>query len=345
LNLSSNVLTEITDPDWRGSYSVSEVNGTFVFVALDQPDQFYLSAIDDASSLDALDFSSSDAQPDSLLTTRTLKQEEYMFGTRSTEVWIYVADPVFPLVRYTATPIDVGLVGRRAVIRAADTLVFVGCTERGTGIVYIMQGHQPVRISTNAVEETLQSSAVDLSECTLWVQQTVGAEFVGINAPGLKTTWCWDAASREWHELGELINGEWTPMRIEKVVSFGGEHHAIAGTKLYRLADGVPTIDDENMTFERVWPHLQQPSFEPVSHRSVELQCTTGEQTDGVITLECSNDGGWVFGPPLARSLGAVGRRMQRIRWQGLGAAQDRVYRLRATGVHINLNAANLDAG
>jgi hypothetical protein len=345
LNLSTNILAQITDPDWRGSYSVSELNGTFVFVALDAPDQFYLSAIDDASSLDALDFSSSDAQPDSLLTTRTLKQEEFMFGTRSTEVWIYAPDPVFPLLRYSATPIDIGLVGRRAVIKAADTLVFVGCTERGTGIVYMMQGHQPVRISTNAVEEALQASGVNLSECSMWVQQTVGAEFVGINAPGLETTWCWDAGTREWHELGELVDGDWSPLRIAGVVSFGGQHHAIAGNKLYRLADDVPTIDGSPMTYERTWPHLQQPSFEPVSHRSVELQCTTGEETAGSITLECSNDGGYVFLPPLQRSMGATGRRMQRVRWQGLGSAQDRVYRLRATGVHVNLNAANLDAG
>ena len=46
---------------------------------------------------------------------------------------------------------------------------------------------------------------------------------------------------------------------------------------------------------------------------------------NGNITLECSNDGGYVFGPPLLRTLGAVGRRMAPVRWNFLGAAIDRV--------------------
>lgn len=344
MNLITNALGKITDPDWRGSYTVSELNGTFIFCALDQPDQFYLSAIDDASNLDALDFSSADAQPDRLLATVVLKQEAYMCGARSIEVWVYTGDSAFPLLRYNATPVDIGIVGRFAIIRAADTLVFVGATERGTGIVYMMQGHQPVRISTDAVEECLQASGVDLTQCTMWTQQTVGAELVGINAPGLETTWCWDAATRDWHEMGELVNGTWKPLRSVQVASFKSQHHAIAGTKIYRMADNIPSIDGAPMTFERTWPHLQGPSFRHVNHRSLELQCTTGTETDGQITLECSNDGGYVFFAPLLRSLGAVGRRMQKVRWLGLGSSDDRVYRLRVTGVPVNLHAANLDA-
>ncbi len=173
LRLSTNVLGQITDPDWRGSYSVAELNGLFIFVALDQPDQFYLSKIDDASTLDALDFSSTDAQPDSLLTVRDMKQEAYFFGSLSTEVWTFVADLDFPLMRYNATPIDIGLVGRRAVVNAADTLVFVGQTQRGRGIVYAMAGHQPQRISTQAVEAALQADGVDLSQCYLWVRKAM----------------------------------------------------------------------------------------------------------------------------------------------------------------------------
>lgn len=344
LNLTTNVLALITDPDWRGSYSVAELNGTFIFVALDQPDQFFLSAIDNGSDFDALDFSSSDAQPDSLKCVRVLKQEAFLFGSRSTEVWVYVADDTFPLVRYNATPIDIGVVGKDAVVRAADTLVFVGCTERGTGIVYMMQGHQPVRISTDAVEQCLQASGVDLSQCSLWALQTVGAELVGVNAPGLETTWCWDAATREWHELGELVSGEWTPLRIDQVASFGGRHYGIAGTKLYRMDAAVATIGGDPMTFERTWPHLMSPAYEPVSFHELRMQCTTGGEVAGNITLECSNDGGYVFGPPLLRTLGAVGRRMAPVRWNFLGAALDRVFRVRTTGVRVNIHGANLDA-
>ena len=340
--MSTNVLGQITDPDWRGSYTVAELNGVFIFVALDQPDQFYLSAIDDASSLDALDFSSTDAQPDRLVTGITMKQEAYFFGLVSTEVWIFSGDADFPLVRYNSTPIDIGIVGRRAVVKAADTLVFVGQTERGTGIVYMMVGHQPKPISSEAVQAALQADDVDLSECTMWVRQGVACEFVGINAPGLPTTWVWNAVTNEWHEEAELVGGEWEPSRIEQVTNLSGAH-AIAGTKQYTVRTDAYALDGDVLARERTWPHLAAPSMEMVTYAGVEIACTTGH--GGSVTLEISNDGGFTWGAPLLRSLGAIGRWMERIRWMWLGASRDRVFRLRCTdAVPFNIHSANVEA-
>lgn len=336
LNLGTNVFAQITDTDYRGSNWVEELDGYFVFVDPDS-DQFYLSAIDDATSLDALDFSSADAQPDDVVTHRVLKRELYLFGTLSTEVWIDSGTSDFPFVRYNSTPIDVGVVGTRAAINAADTLFFVGQTKRGRGIVYEMVGHQPVRRSHRAVEEALKAST-DLSQCSMWAYQIEGAEFVGLNAPGMRTTWVYNAATKQWHECGTLSVGEWTPWGADEVVSIGGAHYASSGTALY-LVD--PAAD---VVCERTWPHLVSPSNEMVSYRSLELQCTRGQ--GGTVTLEASNDGGYVYGPPLARSTGVTGRRMQPVRWMPLGSAQDRVFRLRYVGAGpFAMHAATVDAG
>lgn len=341
-NMTSNTLAEITDPDWRGSYDVAELNGVFIFIALDQPDQFYISAIDDGSTLDALDFSSADAQPDDIVTVRVLKQEAYFFGDLSTEVWTFVGDSDFPLVRYNSTPIDIGIVGRRAAIKAADTLIFVGKTERGTGIVYMINGHQPQRISNEAVEAALQADGVDLSECSMWARQGVGYEHVGIKAPGMSTTWVFDAATREWHEQAELVDGEYTALRVDQVSQLGTAQHAIAGEKQYTVDASTYTLGGDVLVRERTWPHLISPSMEPVVYTGLELACTTGH--GGNVTLEISNDGGFNFGPPLLRSLGAIGRWMQRVRWFPLGSARDRVFRLRCTdAVPFNIHGATVE--
>jgi hypothetical protein len=71
---------------------------------------------------------------------------------------------------------------------------------------------------------------------------------------------------------------------------------------------------------------MVQPSLEPVSYRGVEFSCKTGY--GGQIALELSNDGGNNFGPPLLRPLGATGRWMERVRWNALGTAHNRVFRL-----------------
>lgn len=342
LNLGTNVFSPILSSGWRGSYDVDHLDGYFVFVAPDT-EQFYISAIDDASDLDALDFSSADTQPDNIVVQRVFKRELYLFGTRSTEVWINSGGADFPLSRYNSTPIQVGIVGRRAQCIAADTLIFVGQTDRGHGYVYQMQGYQPVRISTQAVEEDLNAQAVDLSECHLWTYHVEGNEFVGIEAPGLETTWVWDASTRRWHERARWIDGEWQPMALEGVVYRSAQHFAVYGTKLYTLDQAANTLAGGPLVRERTWPHLVSPSLEPTVFRGLELLCTTGY--GGSVTLEISNDGGYRWGAPLIRSLGTTGRFSERVRWLGLGAANDRVFRIRCSdAVPFSIYAAALDA-
>jgi len=338
--LATNTLTPITSPGWRGSRDVHELDGYFIFVDPDT-DQFYLSAIDDGTSLDALDFSSADSAPDNIVAHRVSHRQLWLFGELSTEIWINSGDIAFPFVRYSSYTLDVGCVGPRASIRAADTLLWIGQTERGTGLVYMASGNQPQRVSNKAVEQALRGST-DLSQATMWTYQIEGAEFIGITAPGVDTTWVYDAATQQWHERGEWSAG-WQPLQSGLVTSFAGQHYA--GTqdgKLVRLDDEVNTLNGRHLVRERTWPHMKQPSAEPVTYCGVELQMTTGH--GGNVTLEISNDGGATFGPPLLRSLGAIGRRMQRIRWLGLGSAFNRVFRIRCSDdVPFTIHSATVD--
>lgn len=341
-NLDANTLAGVGSAAWRGSNRVEFIDGYFVFVAPDT-EQFYISGIDNASALDALDFSSADSQPDNIIAQIVTRRELYLMGSRSTEVWINSGSPDFPFTRYQGTPIDVGVVGPRAVCEAAESIVWVGQTLRGGPYVYTLNGYQTVRISTQAIEQQLQKST-DISQARVWCYQEAGAEFVAVDAPGLSTTWVWDAATRQWHERGELVAGDWIPSRVEFGAYFANEHFVAGGTKLYRMSREFHSLAGDMLVRERTWPHLVNPSLEPLTVRSLELRCTTGDATAGTITLEVSNDGGSVFASPLARSLGASGQRAQRVRWGPLGtcpAGGSRVHRLRcADAVPLTIQGA-----
>lgn len=325
--LNTNTLTMVVSAGWRGSDDVHELDGYFIFVDPDT-DQFYISAIDDGTSLDALDFSSADSSPDNIVTHRVSHRQVWFFGTYSTEIWIDSGDAAFPFVRYNSYTLDIGCVGKRAAINAADTIFWIGQTERGTGIVYMATGNQPQRVSTTAVEESLRSSS-DLSAASMWTYQTEGHEFIGINAPGLETTWVFDAATQEWAERAEWDSG-WQPLRSRLVISYQGDHYAgDAYGKVVRLDSSLNTLSGRALVRERTWPHMKQPSMEPISYHSLELSMLTGY--GGNVTLEISNDGGNTFGPKLIRSLGAIGRWMQRVRWMALGCAINRVFRIRCS--------------
>lgn len=326
-NLATNVLTQIVSAGWRGSDDVHELDGYFIFVA-PGTEQFYISAIDDGTNLDALDFSSADSSPDNIIAHRVNHRQAWFLGDLSTEIWVDSGGAGFPFVRYQSYTLDVGVVGKRAAINAADTLFWIGKTTRGTGIVYMAVGNQPQRVSTLAVEKNLLSST-DLTQASMWTYQIEGHEFIGINAPGLDTTWVYDAAVKQWHERAEWDEG-WLPLRSRLVTTVGVRY--FGGTddgKLVRLDSTLNTLSGRPLVRERTWPHLVAPGLEPVSFFGLELAMKTG--AGGNVTLEISNDGGNTFGPKLLRALGATGRWMQRIRWLGLGTAFNRVFRIRCS--------------
>jgi len=210
--------------------------------------------------------------------------------------------------------------------------------------VYQMQGHQPLRISTQAVEEAL-SASTDLSEAVMWSYMTTGNEFVGIKAPGVPSVWVYEFSTGQWHERCELSGTEFVGMRGESMVFVDGEHYTYSGSKIYRLDNSTCAIDGEPMLRERTWPHLVSPSMDPVRFAGLEVACTKG-QGNVTMSLEISNDGGFNFYPPLIRSLGAIGRWMQRARWLWLGQAVDRVFRLRCHSTEkLTIHSANVEAG
>lgn len=339
-NLTTNTLGLITSPGWRGSYSASYMDGYTIFVDPDT-DQFYITAIDDSSTLDALDFSSADAQPDNIQLSLVLHRELILMGAYTTEIWLNSGGGLFPFQRYNSAQIDVGCVGIRAAIVASDSIFWIGQTRTGSGIVYQMVGHAPQRRSTRSIEQMLAKST-NISLAEMWTYQVDGHEFIAINAPGLATTLVYDAAIQQWHERAEW-NAGWGPLRVTSVCYVnGGQYAGDATGKLYQIDPNTYTYGSDPLVRERTWPHMVSPTMQPITFQCLELACTTG--SGGNVTLELSNDGGYTFGPKLLRSLGAIGRWMQTVRWFPLGTAKDRVFRLRCSdAVPFNIHAATVD--
>lgn len=315
------------------SFTVSYLDGYFIFISRDS-EQFFISAVDNAGSISGLDFSSADGQPDRLVTSLVHKRGLYLFGTRTCEVYVNTGAAAFPLEKIAGASIDVGAIGPYSAIVAADTVIWVGQSESGGPYVYRMQGYQPTRISSQAVEQALKRST-NIYAVSLWTYKDAGGEFVCINAPGLDTTWCWDAATEQWHERAERLNDGWKPLRVEYAAHVNGSTYVAAGASLYQYSREYSTLDGTELVRERTWPHLVGPNLEPTTYSSLAVRCTSGEESaQGTITLEISNDGGAVFGSALRRPLGAIGRRIQPIRWLGLGtcpAGGSRVFRLRVS--------------
>ena len=336
LRLSTNVFERITSEAFYGSTSVSYLNGYFGFVRPDTQ-QFYVSSIDDATTLDALDFVSAERVPDGLVSAIDDHGQIIMFGSLSIEIWDAYSSSSFPFQRNNGAAIEVGCMAANSVRQADNNVFFVGRDENGAGMVYRLASvTQPQRISSVAVEEALKTST-DLTQAVAWTYQDRGLTFYCLQAPGLSSTWCYEISTGSWHERADLDGlGQFKAFRVDHAVFAHGKQ-LVGGADgiVYDMSRDHRTFAGDPIVRERTSPHSAAPMLERFSFGAFVLDCTTGESAQGLesfVELSWSNDGGAEFGNPVTRSVGKVGERFPRLTWRRLGSARNRVWRLRYSG-------------
>lgn len=335
LNLSSNVFARITDPDFPGSRTVDYLNGFFTLIPPDTQ-QAYVTAIDDASNIDALDFISAERVPDDLTGQVCVFGEWWLLGKESSEVWTAVPSPDFPFQRNNGANSDVGCIAAFSVKKLDNGFMLLGRDKNGGGLVYRANGLQLQRVSTQAVEQALQAST-DLSSAVAWVYQADGLTFWCVNAPGLDSTWCYEVSTGTWHERCDLgAGGEFVAGRItHHVYAFGKNVGLDAQGRIYELDRNTYTLAGDALVRLRVSPNTVTPTRERQQFAEFVADVTTGTAGQGqeyFAELSYSNDGGLTWGDWIRRSTGKVGEYFARLFWTRLGMGRDRVWRLRYSG-------------
>ncbi len=160
--LGTDDFAQITSPGFYGSATVNFLDNYFLFVRPDTG-QFYISAINDATTFDALDFATAESQPDDLQTALVVQRRLLLMGSTTIEVWFDSGAADFPFER-EGTTIEVGCMAPHSVVSIDNTAFWIGQDKNGGGIVYRLNGYEPIRISTQGVEQAIQVS--DLASAT-----------------------------------------------------------------------------------------------------------------------------------------------------------------------------------
>lgn len=330
VTLATNEFQQITSDAWMGSNRVAYIDGYFVFVD-PESQMHYLSQIDDATDLDALDFASAESAPDDIVAHVVSQRQVVFLGKTTTEFWSPQGGTYF-LSRDSGTIMQLGCIATHSAQTLDNGLIWVGRDQHGSGIVYRLAGLQPQRISTIAVEEAL-SESTDLTQARAYVYQFQGQTFYCLNAPGIAATWVYELATGAWHERCDLDEmGQFTAHRVTcHAYALGMHIVGDADGKLYELDPSVNTFNGDAMKRTRISPNEITPLRERQFFSQFVLDCTTGEADQGispVVELSWSDDGGYTWGNKVQRSLGEVGEYAPRVLWTRLGQARDRVWRV-----------------
>jgi hypothetical protein len=191
----SNTLAAITAPSFQPATTVRYFDGYFVFSAKNTR-QFFLSSINDGTQYSGLDFATASSGSDFIQAVEIYHEQLLLFCRTYTEIWWDSGAVTFPFLRYDAAQIARGLASPYAVCSEDNTVFWIG----EDGISYRLNGFQPTRISTFAMEHAWAQYPLKFNDVSMFVLDQEGHKFVVCNFFSGCATWVYDIGSTLWHE-------------------------------------------------------------------------------------------------------------------------------------------------
>jgi len=333
---SPDSIVEITDPDFRANGDpqyVVFIDGYFVFTT--DSKKFIVSAINDATSYNALDFGSAEANPDNTVVPFVFKNQLFIAGEITTEAFQNVGGSGFPFTR-SGLYLSKGVSSPLSVVESSDTIMWIGSGKNESPAIWAFVGSTVKKISTTAIDNFLQElSDSSLEQTFSWSYSEKGAYFVGFSIGS--TTFVFETITGLWSERKSIINDELVEYRVSSMVN------AYGSMIVFDRIDGRIGLMSKDY-YKEYGNTIIRRASSPVIHAQgkrifipqVELEAEMGvgnsEFPNPQILLDLSPDGGKTWVDQRSRGSGKIGEYNRRAIWRRLGRyANDVVFRFTMT--------------
>lgn len=285
----------------------------------------------------ALSFSSKDSASDNIVTLIADHREVLLIGERTTERWVNVGAFPFPFQRIPGTSMQHGCAAKNSVCRLGESVAWLSSDARGQAIVIRMEGYQPSRISTHAVEVDIFGGVV--SDAIAYAYQQEGHEFYVLTFPTQDKTWVYDLTTQMWHKRAARDALNVLHRHTGNCYAFF-QGLCLVGDKsngsIYSLDLGTFTDAGAPILRMRRTPHLTS-DLNRVFYDALQVQfapgvgINTGQGSNPQMMLRWSNDGGATWSNYYALAIGKIGMFKNRAIKRKMGWARDRVYEVTIT--------------
>jgi hypothetical protein len=359
-DFTTNVLTKIADTDFPRATSVAFLD-QYILANDKNSGRFQFSALNDATDWDGLDVATAEGSPDNLVALAVDHREIILFGDLTTEVWFNSGDADNPFLRINGAFIEHGIAGPHLHSLLDNTRLWWSKDKNGSMVAMRMTGYQGTRVSTFAIEELLQGlTEDDILAGTCWAYQDGGHTFWITNFPNAKSSVVFDASNGLWHER-DFTDPETGLQRRHRAEShiYHASMHLVGDYEngnIYKLDDSVRSDNGVPSILQRIWP-APKAQGKRIFYHALELEMETGVgpevpslDDDGnpvppQIMMQFSDDNGNTWSNEDWNSLGFIGERETRVRWQRLGSSRDRVFKVAVSDdVPVTMISAWLDS-
>lgn len=337
-NIASRAFTQIKDPAFLGADRVAYIDGWWVF---NKPGSqtFYTNFPQYGTGFNGSYFALKDGSSDNLVTLIENKQQLWLIGERTTEIWYDAGGQYFPFQRLIGTMLQAGCKAKHSVSRFAyegqDGLIWFGRSERGENVILRTRGFMAETVSSPAFGAEVATYPVT-DDAFAYTYQEDTHEFYVLTFPTADVTWVFDSQSGLLHKRlsYDPYARAFHRHRSNSFMNFAGMR--VVGDyqcgALHQLTRTAYTDAGWPLLAKRRSPHIWDKGQRGrVFMGSLQLDFSVGQaNSSGMgsnpqVTLAVSRDGGRSFGQRRSASLGQTGQSRTRVLYRRLGFARDSV--------------------
>ncbi len=344
---STTTFSQITDPDYQTSDTVIYSGGFYSFTESDGTNWF-VSALNDPTSIDALDFGSAELDPDLIVAGFANYDNVFILGADTVEVFQQIRGAGFPYQRIEGASYEKGCHAKYTPIQWEGAFYFVGGgkNER-TSIYRAGSSGEPEKMSTDAIDTEIQKfTSTEISNAYSFTYGINDQSFVGFTFRSIivtSRTFVFNVTAsklsdrRVWFEMQTgVTENAWRIASIDFVYDRLIVSDDVDGRIGY-LDEDVFTEYGDVLLSEKVTPPIYIEEAATIFHE-LELiidagqGLITGQGSDPQVMMDFSDDGWRSKSYELWTDLGGIGEYFKRAEWRRLGhSPQYRSFRFRVS--------------
>lgn len=315
----------VSDPDFPPAPTVCGYIDGYFIVNDTGTDQFSISANEDPTAWDALDFATAESDPDDAVAITTSFRDLYLIGTLTTQVYFNSGNADFPFELYANGVLEFGTPAPASVVRAGGNIFMLAASRNSSATIVRLNGFQAQKIADPDIAYTLGRMTV-ISDAVGMAYTQDDQTFYELSFPSEDVTLVYHLEQDMWHERASAGLGR---HRAQGHGYFNREH--LVGDydngNLYALDPKTFTENGAPIIRKRVASVLHRESrqieineLEIEFKRGVGLLSGQGQRPRAM--LRYSFDGGNTWSRELWREIGAMGDYGRRAIWHRLGQGE-----------------------
>lgn len=339
IDLQTNALGIITDPNFYGADFVVQLDTFFVF---NYPDTnfFYISVsnadyalLTTTGGFDPLDIAAKAGLNDPIVGLATVHRELWLIGDLTSEVWIGTGAADFYFQQVQGAYINHGCAAPYSIATTDVVVLFIMQDQQGNGIIVKGAGYELEEISTPRIVSIIKKYST-ISDAIGFCFQIEDHAFYALIFPTASKGWLYDLGNKQWCEWN-WVDDDGQFLRPRANCFMFANNELLVGDwengQLLRLDDNLYEDNGQPIVWVRTFPHMTNDNNK-ITYKSFDLDVQVGtvedQEDDPQVSLQWSDDKGVTYGNPVMQSLGKTGEYKIVPAWNRLGLARDRVFKV-----------------